>query len=353
MLLTKDNLVKFVREKRYVTPTIIAESFETTTMIGSAALSELAQSKLVAISNIKLGSSPYYYDPLQKQCLIELGDKHLSGYEKEVFQKLKQFEIVNDNSLSIQEKLAMEKIKDFTLPLEVQHKDRNFKFWVWYLRDLNETKKLIIEALNPKVSVEPKEEIALKKEKIVSKPAATVHQDSKITTSPRVVEQQAQHSSIQQRQVLQSRYSQAENNRPSNEANSENFEEENLSPESHVELKHEKTESQITLPKREFKPMNGGENQVEHFIEKYLYENNLKIENKNKTEKGILYSTLLKGTNLQIHIDCFYFTKKPTEGDLIFFYTSSMKPKIVFIENAPPKLFKLVENIQNMTLVNI
>ena len=142
MLLTKDNLVKFVREKRYVTPTIIAESFETTTMIGSAALSELAQSKLVAISNIKLGSSPYYYDPLQKQCLIELGDKHLSGYEKEVFQKLKQFEIVNDNSLSIQEKLAMEKIKDFTLPLEVQHKDRNFKFWVWYLRDLNETKKL-------------------------------------------------------------------------------------------------------------------------------------------------------------------------------------------------------------------
>ncbi len=99
--------------------------------------------------------------------------------------------------------------------------------------------------------------------------------------------------------------------------------------------------------------MNGGENQVEHFIEKYLFENNLKIENKNKTEKGILYSTLLKGTNLQIHIDCFYFTKKPTEGDLIFFYTSSMKPKIVFIENAPPKLFKLVENIQNMTLVNI
>ena len=353
MLLTKDNLVKFVREKKYVTPTIIAESFETTTMIGSAALSELSQSKIVAISNIKIGSTPYYYDPLQKQCLIELGEKHLSGHEKEVFQKLKQHEIVNDNLLSIQEKLAMEKIKDFASPLEVQHHERLFKFWVWYLRDLNETKKLIIEALNPKKEVVQKEEVLEKKEKVV-RPMTNMHQESKITTSSRVVEQQHRAQPImEQRQVLNNRYSQSQNNKSINESNGENLEEENFSDETSMQVKQEKSEPQITLPKREFKPMNGGENQVEHFIEKYLFENNLKIENKNKTEKGILYSTLLKGTNLQIHIDCFYFTKKPTEGDLIFFYTSSMKPKIVFIENAPPKLFKLVENIQNMTLVNI
>lgn len=339
MLLTKDNLVKFVREKKYVTPTTIAESFETTTMIGSAALSELAQAKIVAITNIKLGSSPYYYDPLQKQCLIELGDKHLSGHEKEVFNKLKQFEIVNDNSLTIQEKIAMEKIKDFTKPLEVQHQDRNFKFWVWYLRDLNETKKLIIEALNPKNVPASKEEVAPKKEKIISKP---------ISTSP-INNFNSKRSEAVSKEMGDGRREMGEKR----ELENGTIGDKEIIEEEEIEVEQIKQPIVSQVPKREFKPMNGGENQVEHFIEKYLFENNLKIENKNKTEKGILYSTLLKGTNLQIHIDCFYFTKKPTEGDLIFFYTSSMKPKIVFIENAPPKLFKLVENIQNMTLVNI
>lgn len=345
MLLTKDNLVKFVREKKYVTPTIVAESFETTTMIGSAALSELAQAKLVLISNIKIGSTPYYYDPLQKQCLIELGEKHLGGFEKEVFQKLKQHEIVNDNLLSIQEKLAMEKIKDFTKPLEIQHQDRNFKFWVWYLRDLNETKKLIIEALNPKNQPVQKEEIVEKKEKF-SKPISTspinqLNQKKTETVSKEMGDMRREmgdgRAEMKDKRELENR----------------GIGDKEIKEEEEIEVEQIKQPVISQTPKREFKPMNGGENQVEHFIEKYLFENNLKIENKNKTEKGILYSTLLKGTNLQIHIDCFYFTKKPTEGDLIFFYTSSMKPKIVFIENAPPKLFKLVENIQNMTLVNI
>lgn len=43
MILTKDNLLRFVRGKKYLTPTHIAESFKTNTMIASAALSELSK----------------------------------------------------------------------------------------------------------------------------------------------------------------------------------------------------------------------------------------------------------------------------------------------------------------------
>jgi hypothetical protein len=48
-----------------------------------------------------------------------------------------------------------------------------------------------------------------------------------------------------------------------------------------------------------------------------------------------------------------YFFKKPSEAEIVKFYTSSMKSKIVFVENAPKKLFKLVENLENLELVNI
>lgn len=307
MILTKDNLLRFVREKKAVTPTMVGEAFETTTMIASAALSELAKEKLILITHLKLSSSPYYYDPKQREYLVELGLNHYSKYEKEVLIKLKEREILADNSLTIQEKLAIEKIKDFAFPIEVDNQGNPMKFWVWYLRNPELTKQQIIEALSgndkPKTS---NQNTSVKKEEIVK---------------PKIVKEEIK-TEIKASEPIRdlTKYPSQENEK--NENNSK--------------------------PKIEIK-----EDDKETFIENYLKENYFKVESKQKDEKGILYQASLNLSKIKIEVDCYYFYKKTTEADLIKFYTSSQKPKIIFIVNCPKKLFKFAESIDNLTIVNI
>jgi hypothetical protein len=183
MLLTKDNLLRFIREKKFVTPTKVAENFETTTLIASAILSEIMKNKNIKITNLKAGESPYYYDNSQKESLIEIGEKHLSENKKEMFEKLRKIEIVNDSSLKIHDKMAISKIPDFAIPMEIIFKDKNFKFWIWYLRDFEVTKKQIIDALKQrekKIETPKSNEVnVITTKKIIPKQVEVLENDSK------------------------------------------------------------------------------------------------------------------------------------------------------------------------------
>ena len=282
MILTKDNLLRAIKEKKYVTPTTISEIFETSTMIASAALSELAKDKLIKISDLKLGSSPYYYDPAQKEFLVEIGKKHFSGYDKEALNLLEEKQVVNDASLSIQLRLAIERISDFSVPLEIEFENRRLKFWVWYMRDIKETQAQILDAIKGK-SEPIKKETPHKKEP---------------------VKKEVQKNIISELN-------------PFSNSNSEQ------------------------------------ESKVEQFIEEYFKTNYLKIENKTKQDKFIRYTNSISVNKIKIVFDSIYYFKKPQESEVLKFYTSSNKPKIVFVESAPKKLFKLAENMDNLTIVNV
>lgn len=300
MILTGDNLLRFVKEKKAVTPMMVSEAFEISTMIASAALSDLHKKNLIAITNLKLSTSPYYYDTKQNSILIELGLKHLSGYEKEVFLKLKENEVINSTSLKIPEKLAIEKIKDFAKEINIEHNNKSMKFWVWYQRNLTETKKQIMDILNS--NSKPKNNVKKIAEPKINK---NIIKEIPLNTNT---------NSVQERQ---------------------------------------KTEKNIEQPKFKSKVNNNFEDKVENYIENYFKNNYLKIENKQKTEKGISYSVKLNVNELEVDFDCFYFIKKPSEIDIIKFYSSSVKPKILFIQNVPKKLFKLSDNLENLTIINI
>ncbi len=288
MILTKDNLLRFIREKKFITPTNIAEVFDTSTTIASAALGELSKNKSIAITHFKLSSSPYYYDPKQSECLIEIGKKHFKSYDKDIFEKLQKEQVINDASLTIQLRLAIERIKDFATPLNINHNGNELKFWVWYLRDLTETKKQIIDVLNPKKNIETKSTIKkVETKKEILKP----------------IKKEIQ-----------------------NQINSNPFENQN-----HIEQ----------------------ESKSELFIENYFKNNYLKLENKNKHKKNIEYDVSLTINKLKIYFDCIFYMKKPNESDILKFYTSSQKPKIIFVENAAKKLFKLAQNLDNLEIVNI
>lgn len=299
MLLTKDNLLRYVREKKFVTPTTVSEVFDTSTMIASAALSGLSKEKHISITFLKLSSSPYYYDPKQKEALAELGEKHYKGIDKEVFKHLKEQQLIADHSLTVPQRMVIESLKDFAIPLEISHDSKKMIFWVWYLRDLVETKKQISGYLKGNDTSKPE------------------------TKSTKTITKKKPQESKQQLKKA--------------------FEE--VAP------------LRVPEPKKvpEFdSPSLGFENdQTEDFIENFLRKNYLKIEEKDKQQLGTLYSTVLKLNKLQIYFDCMHFFKKPLETDIIKFYTSSMRPKIVFVENAPKKLFKLAENLENLEIVNI
>lgn len=281
MILTKDNILRFVRERKYVTPSDVSKEFDTSTMIASAALSEVAKENLILITNLKLASSPFYYDPKQKAAIEKIGEENLSGNDKNIFLKLREQQVINDNSLTIQERIAIERIKDFAFPITVPYQDKELKFWLWFLRDKDETKKQILDVLNPKTD---KKEI------------------------PKVT----------------------------------NKEIKKLGPEAEP-------------PKVMPKPENFGEeaSKEEHFIEHFFSSNYLKVESKNRLDKTINYKLSLKVNKLKILFDCIYFEKKPTDAEVLNFYTLNNKPKIVFVQNAPKKLFKLADSLDNLTLVNI
>ena len=315
MILTKDNLLRFVVDKKFVTPTNVSEKFETSTMIASAALSELSKSKLVGITNLKLGASPYYYDIKQPECLAEIGDKHLKSHEQSIFLKLKNQQIVNDGALPIPEKLAAERLKDFSIPLEIEFDSKKYKFWIWYLRDLGETRTQIMTALSgdeaPK-KVESKTKTivkpVIKKEVKKVEPMSTPVEVPISKPSPKVITKKE--TVVEKREKITNPFEVAEDE-----------------PEE--------------------------EDKIDTFIKNYLKKNYLKVEGKKTAEKFIKYNLSLRVNDLIIKVDAVYFSKKPADSDILKFYMSGNKPKIVFIENAAKKHFKLSESLDNLEIVNI
>lgn len=308
MILTKDNLLRFVQQQKYVLPTTIANEFDTTTMISSAALSELAKDKSLGITYLKLSTSPYYYDIEQPEALQELAEKHLEGNEYSVYQKLKEQQILPKNALSIPEQIAIEKIQDFAKKIELEWQEKQYTFWIWYLRDLNETKKQIQNYFSGSAEQQKSQPETKKKQEHTTTQTSTTHTN---TNSPKTTNPSNNNNIIDNS-------SQTNHSTPTQSLN--------ITPE---------------------------KNQYELAIEQYLQKNNLYIENKQKSEKGILYNVKLSLNSFSIEIDCFYYHKKPSEAEIINFYTSSIKPKILFINQPPKKLYKLIQDLDNLEIINL
>ncbi len=328
MILTKDNLLRFIKENKLVTPTIIAENFDTSTMMASTALSELSKDKLIGISHFKLSSSPYYYDIKNPAGLILMAQKHFKSYDKEFFEKLQSDEVINDSSLTIQLRLAAENMKDFAKYLEISHEGKIFKFWVWYLRNLDETKKQILDILNPN--------------KTINTIKTQNSQGNKIIEKETIVNEKNQKKNQNNYMENTSR-----NDNYSQDINKNNYIENKTKTDNYYQNQNKKEVYSQNLNDSE------PENKEELYIEKYLRDNYLKIENKQKNSEQIFYSCSLKINKMTIYFDCIFYIKKPNENQVISFYISSNKPKIIFIQNAAKKILKLCENIENLHILSI
>ena len=77
-----------------------------------------------------------------------------------------------------------------------------------------------------------------------------------------------------------------------------------------------------------------------------------KLNAKMAMKGGVLLAIKYSSSRYTIDVD-FSSSEKPSEIDIIKFYSSSVKPKILFIQNVPKKFDKLSDNLENLTIVNI
>ena len=181
---TKERILEVIRRKGPCLPIHISSEIKLEMLFVSAFLSELAAEKKIRISNMKVGGSPIYYLPEQKNQL-ENFSKHLPQKEKEAFLLLKEKRILLDEKQEPAIRVALRNIKDFAVPFNLNLGEGRKLYWRFYnvgeeeIRNFlekkeskkhtpivkEELKKEITKGKKEKPILELKEKIELKKSK--------------------------------------------------------------------------------------------------------------------------------------------------------------------------------------------
>ena len=149
----RDRVISIVRAEGPLLPITIAKKLDLSTTFASAILSELVDNKVLMITNVKYGGSPFYYIEGQESKLQSL-TKHLNQKDRETAELLKDKKILYDRDLGTLQRFGLRQIKDFAKPAMVTANNETYLFWKWYLVEDEEVRGLIneyLEAHLPKV----------------------------------------------------------------------------------------------------------------------------------------------------------------------------------------------------------
>lgn len=198
-MLDKEKIVSIIRMRGPTIPKDLMKTFNTDTFMIGAALSELAKEGRILISHTKIGGSPFYYVPEQKERLQEIS-RYLNDKDKKTYELLKERKVIKDIDESPLTRVSLRNIKDYAKPIEVKTKESAELFWKWYMLSNEqagdlireryfkvkeekkekeekrpELKKEIIEEIE-KDKEEIKEDVEEEKKEIIEKPEETQQQ---------------------------------------------------------------------------------------------------------------------------------------------------------------------------------
>jgi hypothetical protein len=147
----RDLVLELVRRNGPIIPSdITAEVKEDTFLIG-AFLSELVKGKLIYVTHAKIGGSPMYFVPNQRDKLFRLR-AFLNEKDQEFYDVLSKHGVLRDSSLTPLEKASARKLKDFSIMLTVTISGKQEIFWKWHLlnhADATTAIKKIVGIQNP------------------------------------------------------------------------------------------------------------------------------------------------------------------------------------------------------------
>lgn len=162
MALDNEEILKLLKQKGPLVPNEIKKVLGGDTMISGAMLSELSSRGFIKISNLKMGSSPFYYLPGQEVMLEKL-TQYLNPKDQKTVTFLKEHKVVQDKRLELFQRVSLRQIKDFALPLNYQTQQGVILFWRYYLISETEALQIINDALNSKPKEVPQAEVVHKK----------------------------------------------------------------------------------------------------------------------------------------------------------------------------------------------
>lgn len=142
-----EKIIQTIKIRGPVLPADISKVIGTNLLLSSAMLSELVTKNELKISHLKIGGSPLYFAKGQEYKLQQFSDK-LHEKEKKAYDLLKEKKVLRDSSQEPVTRVALRQIKDFAIPLQVNHLNNLEIFWKWFLLPNNEAEKLIKSQLN-------------------------------------------------------------------------------------------------------------------------------------------------------------------------------------------------------------
>jgi len=108
----KKKIIGFIETRGPCLPIHISGYLKLDTLLAGAFLSDLLSDNQLRISNLRVGNSPVYFIKGQ-EIQLEKFAQHLNGKEKEAYNLLKEYGVLNDRLLLPAIRVALRSIKDF------------------------------------------------------------------------------------------------------------------------------------------------------------------------------------------------------------------------------------------------
>jgi len=200
-----DSIIEIIRRKGPSLPSDVHKELGINLLFASAVLGEIVSSGKLKVTNLKRGSSPYYFLDEQKEQLQYLA-QYLDEKDKAVFNLLKEKRILKDSELTplMRASLRMN-LKDFAVQLNVNVDGQVQIFWKWYLLPNQEAEQkikislgIIKEEVKKEAPQEIKREIPkeIKKEEI-KKPIKKKVEHKKEQIKEEIPQEQPKHEEQQ------------------------------------------------------------------------------------------------------------------------------------------------------------
>ena len=140
-----------------VQPTSVAKALNTNSLLASAMLSELTEKGQLAVSHVKIGSSPLYYLPADAAQLLKYTHV-LNDKDQKTMTLLQQEHVLRDTTLDPLERVSLRNLRDFAKPLTVKYGENQELFWKYFLFEDTAAEQLIRQILSPTPPEQPKQQ---------------------------------------------------------------------------------------------------------------------------------------------------------------------------------------------------
>ncbi len=160
----QDKIINLIRLKGPSIPRQIAQAIGSDLLFSSAHLSDLVSQGKLAVSHMKLDSTPFYYIPGQEAMLCNFLNC-LNEKDRRTAEMLKEKGVLRDRGADLLTRVSLRNLPDFAKPMEVEVNGQKEYFFRWHALNPEETEKLlkkelgIVEPPAPVPAKEPLQEI--------------------------------------------------------------------------------------------------------------------------------------------------------------------------------------------------